>query len=235
VRFFPGGIFSIDDGEPRKIDDPNEKQLLDAFGKGFVPEPYARGAKDVDLHVIEEKCTYEEYMAKKKTQKEEAKDEEDLLEKQILEQVLKESLALHEKEQMDKQQQKPSDNLLAPAIVVNAPVEQPSQVETAPVKEEKKVQEETNAKPTFTYQVDKTQPFTSVQFKFGNGAKTVLQINTAEKVEQLYKFIAASEQAPTGKFELVRQYPVKVLSEMDATIKDMALENGVVLVKQVGK
>lgn len=52
VRFFTDGIFTIDNGPARLMSDPKEKQLLEAFGKGFVPPEYSQNAKDIDLHVM---------------------------------------------------------------------------------------------------------------------------------------------------------------------------------------
>lgn len=222
-----GGLFTVDDGAPRKMDDPNEKTLLESLGKGFVPEPYARGAKDVDLHVIHETCTYEEHKTKKKVQeqevKEQQKDMESEWEAQIMAQVMQESLALFEK------QQKPA--IVAPAISISNPSDQNLIVN--PTTTTTTTTAQPVQKPAFTYTCDKQKPHTNIQVRFADGTKSVFQVNTEDTVSILYDYVDSN--LPNGStFGLVKHgFPPKQLTDKSATIKAEQLENGSVLVKQL--
>ena len=212
VRFFLGGIFTIDDGEPRKVDDPEYKSLLQAFAKGYVPEPWARGAKEIDLHVIQVDMVHEEYVKKKKNQDDQQQQhqlqEENVDEDAILQQVIKESLELHQKNQAKKEEEETQKSAPLPTIV----------------------QEE--VKVPFIYTCDTSKPFTNIQIKFHDGTKQVLKLNLSDTLDILYKLVASCAQAPQGNFHLVVP-PAKILDNQNMTVQDAGISNGSLFVRKL--
>jgi hypothetical protein len=258
VRFFTDRIFTIDDGHPRSMDDPKEKQLLDAFGKGFVPPEYSQNAREVDLHVIWEDYKYPEWKAAQKAKTEAeamAKLNDDEIEAQIMEQIQQESLLAHlERERAAQQaaaskveEKKPEEKPFQGSgfvlgntstnikPITTVPTNTTTTVTTTTVQTTSKgttvAQNVTQAKPVFKYTCDTSKPHTSIQFRFDDGSKIIQQFNMTDTVDTLYKFIAASDKAPAGSFRLIQSFPRQDLTDKSVDIKTQKLENGTLLVK----
>lgn len=259
VRFFTDRTFTIDDGHPRSMDDPKEKQLLDAFGKGFVPPEYSKNAREVDLHVIWEDYKYPEWVQAQKAKEQAqamAKLNDDEIEAQILEQIQQESLMAHlererasqpkvpapinkpaEKKPEEKTSSssggfvlgKPTTTTTPATVTTTTTTTTTTTVKTTSTTTPQVVQQQ--PKPVFNYTCDTSKPHTSIQFRFDDGSKIVQQFNLTDTVETLYKFIAASDKAPSKPFRLIQSFPRQDLVNKNVDIQTQKLENGTLLVK----
>lgn len=82
--------------------------------------------------------------------------------------------------------------------------------------------------------VDPSQPTTSIQVRLADGTRIIAKLNHSHTVADLYTFVGSSLPAnETRRFNLLTVYPLKELSERDATIKDAGLVNAAVVQKWV--
>ncbi|KAJ3057092.1 hypothetical protein HK097_000556 [Rhizophlyctis rosea] len=86
----------------------------------------------------------------------------------------------------------------------------------------------TNA-PTGAFSVDESQPTTSIQIRLADGTRLVAKFNHTHTVADLRRFINASRSGEAARnYVLQTTFPVKVLTDDAASIKDAGLLNAVV-------
>lgn len=70
--------------------------------------------------------------------------------------------------------------------------------------------------------VDASKPTTQIQFRFHNGQRATLEVNTDHKVSDLHNYIAVV--APVdGSYQLINGFPPKPLTNPNATIQEAGL------------
>ncbi|KIK00603.1 hypothetical protein K443DRAFT_679069 [Laccaria amethystina LaAM-08-1] len=84
------------------------------------------------------------------------------------------------------------------------------------------------------FEVDQTQPTTSVQIRLADGTRMVARMNLTHTVLDIRNFINASRPENLVRpYEIATVFPNRVLDDNSATIKDAGLVNSVVIQKWV--
>ncbi|KAJ3044200.1 hypothetical protein HDV00_002878 [Rhizophlyctis rosea] len=84
--------------------------------------------------------------------------------------------------------------------------------------------------PAVQFSVDQSQPVTSIQIRLADGTRLVAKFNHTHTVADLRQFINASRPGEASRaYILQTTFPVKELSDNNATIKDAGLLNAVVV------
>ncbi|EDQ99699.1 uncharacterized protein LACBIDRAFT_241285, partial [Laccaria bicolor S238N-H82] len=84
------------------------------------------------------------------------------------------------------------------------------------------------------FEVDQTQPTTSVQIRLADGTRMVARMNLTHTILDIRNFINASRPENLVRpYEIATTFPNRVLDDTSATIKDAGLVNSVVIQKWV--
>ena len=85
-----------------------------------------------------------------------------------------------------------------------------------------------------TLSVDSSLPTTSIQVRLADGTRLVVKCNHHHQIRDLYAFIKASRPGESSKsFHLQTSLPVKILNDMEQTVKDAGLLNSVVFQRYI--
>lgn len=212
ITFYRNGIFTVDDGAPRDVQDPANKDFIDSIGRGEVPrefDPANRGASEsgdpsnpqnlagglarppMPVHVNLVSRMEEDYVPPKRP-------------KYVA--FAGQGLKLSDQTSTGQAGGSPS----APANAAAAT--------------------ESTDKP---FELDETVAVTSVQLRLMDGTRMVARFNpSVHTVTDIRNFINRSRPGSQAvSYNLVTAFPTTVLSEEDKTIEELGLANAVILQK----
>eukprot|EP00026_Physarum_polycephalum_P010849 Phypoly_transcript_11031.p1 GENE.Phypoly_transcript_11031~~Phypoly_transcript_11031.p1 ORF type:complete len:404 (+),score=87.42 Phypoly_transcript_11031:68-1213(+) len=84
------------------------------------------------------------------------------------------------------------------------------------------------AKPPGSFQVDESQPTTSIQLRLGDGTRLVAKFNHTHTVGDIRRFVDAARRG-TQAYNLMTTFPQKVLTDNTQTIAAAGLQNAVIV------
>ncbi|QDZ24732.1 UBX domain-containing protein [Chloropicon primus] len=200
ITFYRNGIFTVDDGEPRDVQDPSNKDFIDSIGRGEVPREFDTLRKEnagglarppmQPVHVNLVSRMEEDYVPPAKP-------------KYVA---------------FAGQGNKLSDSSCTPAVEpTTAPGGGGSSAEGT------------------AFEVDETQPVTSIQLRLMDGTRMVARFNPGiHTISDIRAFINRARPSfgtPSASYQLVTSFPTTVLTDESKTIEEAGLANAVILQK----
>ncbi|GAQ82005.1 UBX domain-containing protein 1 [Klebsormidium nitens] len=82
-----------------------------------------------------------------------------------------------------------------------------------------------------SFEVDESQPFTSLQLRLLDGTRLVARFNHSHTVGDIRRFLERARPGATSSYRLVTSFPPKTLTDLDQTIEQAGLLNAVVMQK----
>ncbi|EDO38474.1 predicted protein [Nematostella vectensis] len=183
LRFWSNG-FSVDDGELRSFDDPENEDFLASVKKGEIPRELLRLSRGGEVHVNLEDHRHEEYVPQKKKMTAFAGEGRKL-------------------------------GSPVPEVKFN--------------EEKKRATAAANQAPK-PFNIDQSQPTTSIQIRLADGTRMVSKFNHTHTVADIRGFITASRPQMIGRpFVLMTTFPNRELTDEAQTVKDANLQNAVIV------
>lgn len=87
----------------------------------------------------------------------------------------------------------------------------------------------TTSTPTLKFEVDPNQPTTSLQIRLADGGRLVGKFNLNHTIGHIRQFIRNSK--PSGDFDIMTQFPNKVLTDDHLTIEEAGLKGAAIIQK----
>uniref|UniRef100_A0A7S3E2E3 Uncharacterized protein n=1 Tax=Chloropicon laureae TaxID=464258 RepID=A0A7S3E2E3_9CHLO len=215
ITFYRNGIFTVDDGEPRNVQDPANKDFIDSIGRGEVPRefdvdelsdmlkhPRRAGGIGRPRHPVHVNLVN--------------KHDEDYVPPAKPKYVAFAGQGL-----------KLSGNTTTGSSEGVKAGAGASGSDPDPKAEE----EAGKDKP---FELDETQPVTSIQLRLMDGTRMVARFNPGtHTIRDVRRFLDLSRPGGFGGagYHLVTAFPTTVLSEEDKTIEELGLKNAVILQK----
>ena len=182
ITFYSEG-FTVDDGELRLIDAPENREFIESINKGMAPRELYTPGYDLVVNLVNKKT--EKYSEQPRQFK---------------------------------------------AFVGSGRSLGASSSASSSSSSVKPTTTSSQSKPPAKLEVDATKPTTSLQIRMADGTRLVGKFNTTHTVGDLRQFIrhATPSQAP---FDIMTQYPTKVLTEDSATLEESGLKGATVIQK----
>ena len=205
ITFYRNGIFTVDDGAPRDVQDPANKDFIDSIGRGEVPREF------------------------------------DQMRTGEGDQQLPGGLARPPMQPVHVNLvSKMEEDYVPPAKPVaftgqGFKLSDQSEGEEAAVRranQESSTQQAAAAAATKPFELDETQPVTSIQLRLMDGTRMVARFNPSmHTIADIRQFINRARPGESQHFQLVTAFPTTVLDQEDKTIEELGLKNAVILAK----